>query len=417
LTNVRRQPETKETFMPGPLDNVRVIDLGHVLAAPTAAMILADLGADVIHFEPPYGDDSRAFGPFLNGQSGYFISINRNKKSVVVDLKKAAGKEILRDLIRVSDVVLENFRPDTMERMGFSYDHMKAINPRIIYASISGFGHDALPEYAAKPAYDMVAQAFSGLMSITGPEGGPPVRVGSSVGDMISGHQCAIGILSALWHREKTGRGQAVDISMTDGLVYVLENAIVRYTLAGQVPQPLGTKHPAITPFQAFRTEDDWVVVAVGNDVLWKRLCDALACPELAEDPRFETNALRTQNQHELADLLECVTSTKTTEQWMAILEESGLPYSPVNTVDKVVQDPNINYRNMVVEIDQPHIGPVKIAGSPFHLSETPGCVSAPAPLLGQHTEEVLSGTLGYAQERIEELVREQVAYRACDLD
>ena len=402
--------------MPQALSDVRVIDLGHVLAAPTTAMILADLGADVIHLEPPYGDDARHFGPFTNGQSGYFISINRNKKSVVVDLKKSAGKEILRDLIKVSDVVLENFRPDTMERMGFSYNEMKAINPRIIYASISGFGHDALPEYATKPAYDMVAQAFSGLMSITGPEDGPPVRVGSSVGDMISGHQCAIGILSALWYRERTGRGQVVDTSMVDGLVYVLENAIVRYTLLGQIPQPLGTKHPAITPFQAFQTEDSWIVVAIGNDTLWSRFCQVIACPELVEDPRFKTNAVRTQNQHELADILEEVTKTKRTEQWMTLLEENGLPCSPINTVDRVVHDPNINYRKMIVEVDQPHVGPMRIAGSPFHLSETPGSVTAPAPLLGQHTEEVLSTVLGYSQDKIEILVREKAAYRTGDL-
>jgi len=402
--------------MPDALGNIRVIDLGHVLAAPTTAMILADLGADVIHLEPPYGDDSRAFGPFAKGQSGYFISINRNKKSVVVDLRKPAGKDILRDLIRVSDVVLENFRPDTMERMGFSYDEMRALNPRIIYASISGFGHDALPEYATKPAYDMVAQAFSGLMSITGPEGGPPVRVGSSMGDMIAGHQCAIGILSALWYRERTGRGQVVDISMVDGLVYVLENAIVRYTLLGHVPQPRGTKHPAITPFQAFRTEDSWIVVAIGNDTLWRRFCQAIARPQLADDPRFKTNALRTQNQQDLAHLLEAITSRKSTEQWMTRFEESGLPYSPINTIDRVVQDPNINYRNMVVEVDQPRVGPVRIAGSPFHLSETPGAVVAPAPLLGQHTEEVLSDALGYSKDRIEELVKAKAVYRTCDL-
>lgn len=398
------------------LADVRVIDLGHVLAAPTAAMILADLGADVIHLEPPHGDDSRAFGPFVGGQSGYFISINRNKKSVVVDLKRPAGKKILADLIRVSDVVLENFRPDTMEKLGFSYERMRSINPKIIYACISGFGHDALPEYATKPAYDMVAQAFSGLMSITGPEGGPPVRVGSSVGDMFAGHQCAIGILSALWYRERTGKGQIVDMSMVDGLVYVLENAIVRYTLLGQIPQPLGTKHPAITPFQAFRTGDGWIVVAVGNDALWRRFCEAIAHPELAEDPRFTTNALRTQNQGELANLLEDITQTKTTEQWTVILEKSGLPYSPINTIDRIVEDPNVAYRNMVVEVEQPNVGLVRIAGSPFRLSETPAGVTDPAPLLGQHTEEVLINVLGYPKDRIEELVTDRVAYRACDL-
>jgi CoA:oxalate CoA-transferase len=396
--------------MPKALSNVRIIDLGHVLAAPTAAMILADMGAEVIHLEPPRGDDAREFGPFINGQSGYFISINRNKKSMVIDLKKPEGKDILRDLIKVSDVVLENFRPTTMAKLGFSFEEMQAIKPDIIYAAISGFGHDALPEYATKPAYDMVAQAFSGLMSITGPENGAPVRVGSSMGDIIAGHQCAIGILSALWYRERTGQGQKVDISMVDGLVYALENAIVRYTVSGEVPRPLGTKHPAITPFQALRTQDNWIVAAIGNDALWQKFCIALAQPELAEDARFITNDLRTQNRGALVELLEDVTTTKTTAEWMTILEEHGLPYSPVNTIDQMVEDPIINYRNMVVEINQPNVGPMKIVGSPFHLSETPGEVSNPAPLLGQHTTEILSQVLDYSDEKVQQLIAENVA-------
>lgn len=396
--------------MPKALANVRIIDLGHVLAAPTAAMILADFGAEVIHLEPPRGDDAREFGPFINGQSGYFISINRNKKSMVIDLKKSAGKEILRDLIRVSDVVLENFRPTTMAKLGFSYEEMQTIKSDIIYASISGFGHDALPEYATKPAYDMVAQAFSGLMSITGPENGAPVRVGSSMGDIMAGHQCAIGILSALWYRERTGQGQKVDISMVDGLVYALENAIVRYTVSGEVPQPLGTKHPAITPFQALKTKDSWIVVAIGNDSLWQKFCVALTRPGLIKDARFTTNDLRTQNRLALIEILEGVTTSKTTAEWTTILEKSGLPYSPVNTIDQMVEDPIINYRNMVVDIDQPEVGPMKIVGSPFHLSESPGEVMNPAPLLGQHTTEVLSQVLGYSEEKIRQLIDENVA-------
>jgi len=393
--------------VPKALDNVRVIDLGHVLAAPTAAAILADLGADVIHVEPPSGDDSRRFGPFVNGTSGYFCSVNRNKRSLAVDLKTEAGKEVLRDLIRASDVVLENFRPGTMARLGFSYDKMREINERIIYASISGFGHDALPAYASKPSYDMVAQAYSGLMSITGPEGGPPVRVGSSVGDLFAGHQCAIGILSALWYRERTGEGQIVDMSMVDGLVYVLENAIVRHSATGDVPRPLGTRHPAITPFQAFQTSDSWVIVALGNDALWQRFCEAIERPDLAEDPRFLTNDLRTQHHALLQELLEGITRQRTTAEWVGLLEEHHLPTSPINTVADVVHDPNIRYRNMVVEVDQPGAGPIEIAGSPFHLSETPGRVDHPAPLLGQHTRQILSRVLGYEPAQIERLLDE----------
>jgi CoA:oxalate CoA-transferase len=391
--------------MPKALEDVRVIDLGHVLAAPTAAMILADLGADVIHLEPPHGDDARQFGPFRNGHSGYFASINRNKRSVVVDLKTQGGARVLRDLIRASDVVLENYRPGTLERLGFSYEVMAELNPRIIYASICGFGHDALPEYADKPAYDMVAQAFSGLMSITGPEGGPPVRVGTSVGDITAGHQCAIAILAALWYRERTGRGQVVDMSMVDGLVYILENAIVRYTLSGQIPAPLGTRHPAITPFRAYPTADSWIVIALGNDGLWQTFCEAIGRPDLAADARFRTNALRTQHHEELDKLLEPVTRARTTGEWVALLEAHHLPYSPIQNVDQVVHDPNLRHRGMIAQVDQPGMGPVEIVGSPFHLSETPGTVRTPAPTLGQHTEEVLRRVLGYDRERIEELI------------
>jgi len=391
--------------MPKALEDVRVIDLGHVLAAPTAAMILADLGADVIHLEPPHGDDARQFGPFRGDHSGYFASVNRNKRSVVVDLKTPGGAQVLRDLIQASDVVLENYRPGTLDRLGFSYEAMSELNPRIIYASICGFGHDALPEYADKPAYDMVAQAFSGLMSITGPEGGPPVRVGTSVGDITAGHQCAIAILAALWHRERTGRGQVVDMSMVDGLVYILENAIVRYTLSGQIPAPLGTRHPAITPFRAYPTADSWIVIALGNDGLWQTFCEAIERPDLAADARFQTNALRTQHHAELDVLLEPVTRERTTEEWVALLEAHRLPYSPIQTVDQVVHDPNIRHRGMIAQVDQPGMGPVEIVGSPFHLSETPGTVRTPAPALGQHTEEVLREVLGYERERIEVLI------------
>ena len=395
--------------MPKALEGVRVIDLGHVLAAPVTAMILADLGADVIHLEPPHGDDARQFGPFRNGQSGYFASVNRNKRGMVVDLKQPAGKEVLRDLVRVSDVVLENFRPATMERLGFSYEAMREINPRIIYASICGFGHDALPEYASKPAYDMVAQAFSGLMSITGPEGGPPVRVGTSIGDLTAGHQCAISILAALLYRQRTGRGQSIDMSMVDGLVYILENAIARYSLAGQIPQPLGTRHPAITPFQGFATADGWIVIAIGNHALWESYCRAIDHRELADDKRFRTNALRTANHAVLQAILEPIMQSRSTAEWLHVLEAHRLPCSPINNVRDVVQDPNVRHRGMIVEVDQPGIGPIEIAGSPFHLSETPGTVESPAPLLGQHSVEILRQVLGYPEERVRELIEAQV--------
>lgn len=396
--------------MTGALEGIRITDLSHVLAAPFCTMVLADLGAEVIKVEPPIGDDSREFGPFVkekegnNLQSGYFISINRNKKSICVNLKAEEGKEILRKLIKISDVVVENYRPGTMKKLGFSFEEMKKINPRIIYCSICGFGHDALPEYATKPAYDMVAQAYSGLMSITGPEGGPPCRVGTSVGDIVAGHQAVIGILSALWYRQKSGVGQHVDISMVDGLVYILENAIARYFIKGEVPQPLGTAHPTITPFQAFATKDSWIITPIGNDTLWAGFCNAIGSPELIDNPKFKTNRLRTENKKELIPLLEEKMKTKTTDEWIEIFEKYNLPYSPLNTIDKVVEDPNINYRKMIAEIDQPKVGKMKIIGTPFHLSETPGSVRTHAPLLGEHTDEVLTNLLNYSPEDLKRL-------------
>ncbi len=399
------------------LEGIRVCDLSHVLAAPTTSMILADLGADVIHIEPPRGDDSREFGPFIDNQSAYFISINRNKKSVVIDLKKDKGKEILKDFIKVSDVILENFRPGTMEKLGFSYEEIKKINPRIIYASICGFGHDTLPQYKDKPAYDMVAQAYSGLMSITGPYGGPPCRVGTSVGDIVAGHQCAIAILAALIFRDKSGLGQKVDISMLDGLVYILENAIVRYTVTGEVPKPLGSMHPTITPFQGYKTKDEWIIVPIGNDQLWAKFCEMIGRKDLIDNPKFKTNKLRTENREELNKILDEIFSTKTYSEWANLFEEYNLPYSPINTIDKVVSDPVVNYRKMVVEIDQPKIGKMKIAGSPFKMSETPGEVWAPAPLLGQHTVEVLKNVLNYPSDFIDSLRKEGVVFTFEDIE
>lgn len=394
------------------LEGLTIIDLSHVLAAPFCTMILADLGADVIKVEPPIGDDSRAFGPFVAEkddpaikQSGYFISINRNKRSTCVNLKTDAGRAVLRDMITRADVVVENFRPDTMDKLGFGYEQLKAINPAIIYCSICGFGHDALPEYASTPAYDMVAQASSGLMSITGPIGGPPVRVGSSVGDIMAGHQGAIGILAALEYRRRTGKGQHIDISMVDGLVYTLENAIVRYTLEGAVPEPLGSSHPTITPFQGFEARDGkFVITPIGNDSLWVGFCKVLGREDLTNHELYKTNALRTKHRDTLIPIIASEMKKRDAADWIAALTAAGLPNSPINTIDQVVQDRNLLHRNMIVTVDQPRVGSVTMAGSPFRMSETPGTVHSPAPLLGEHTEEVLSGFLGYDDARIAEL-------------
>lgn len=400
--------------MIGALSGIRVIDMTHVLAGPMATMILADLGAEVIHLEPPNGDDAREYGPFLNktvdkDHSGYFISLNRNKKSLVLNLKNPKGINIFRELLKVSDVVVENFRPTTMRSLGFDWPEIQKINPRLIYASISGFGHDTLPEYGERPSYDVITQAYSGLMSLTGPEKGSPCRVGSSIGDIMAGHQAAIGILSALYHRTITGRGQWYDGSMVDGLFSTLENAVVRYTSSGDIPRPLGTAHPSITPFQAFLAKDSWIVIAIGNDKLWARFCEVLGRKDLIDDSRFRTNPLRTNNRETLADVLAEEFVKKTSKEWENIFNENGIPCSPVNNVKQISEDPHIQYRNMLVEIEQKGVGKMKIAGSSIRLSETPGQVYSGAPVLGEHTEEVLTSVLKLSPSQILSLRKEGV--------
>jgi CoA:oxalate CoA-transferase len=390
------------------------VDLSHVLAAPTTSMYLADLGAEVFHIEREIGDDAREFGPFVGGhdknRSAYFISLNRNKKSLVLDLKSQKGRDILRELIQVSDVVLENFRPDTMEKLGFGWEALQKINPRVICCSICGFGHDSLPEHGSRPAYDMVAQAYSGLMSITGPEGGPPCRVGSSVGDIIAGMQATIGILAALRYRERTGRGQYVDIAMVDSLFSVLENAVARYVNTGETPGPLGGAHPSITPFQGFQTKDgQWVIAAIGNDKLWAQYCDLLGRRDLVDHPKFKTNPLRCDNRKELIPILQGEMQKKTAQEWFDVFERNAIPYSPINTLKQICEDPHIAHRKMLVEIDQPIVGKMRICASPIRLSETPGEVYAPAPMLGEHSEQVLRDVLGYSRQKIAQLKEEGV--------
>ncbi len=394
--------------MEGALKGIRVIDLSHVLAGPTATMILADLGAEVIHVEPPQGDDAREYGPFMSevgkNHSGYFISLNRNKKSIVLNLKHEKGKGILRQLVKISDVIVENYRPGTMRSLGFDWEEIQRMNPRIIYASISGFGHDTLPEYSNRPAYDVIAQAYSGLMSLTGPEQGPPCRVGSSMGDIIAGHQAVIGILTALYYRTITGRGQWYDGSMVDGLFFTLENAVVRYTAEKEIPRALGTAHPSITPFQAFPTRDSWIVIAIGSDKLWSDFCTVLGRRDLIDDARFRTNPLRTKNRETLVGILTEETIKKTARDWTDIFERDGIPCSLVNNVKEICEDPHITFRNMLVEIEQTGIGRMKIAGSPFRLSETPGRVYRGAPSLGEDTEEILFSLLKVPRSEIQSL-------------
>lgn len=398
------------------LQGIRVVDLTHVLAGPTATMILADLGAEVIHVEPLSGDDAREFAPFVGevhkNHSAYFASLNRNKKSLALNLKHERGKEILRQLIKVSDVIIENYKPTTMAELGFSWEVIHSLNPAIIYASISGFGRDTPAEYRTRPAYDIVAQAYSGLMSITGPEDGVPCRVGSSVGDIFAGHQAAIAILAALIRREKTGVGQYYDGSMVDGLFAVLENAVVHYTVGGRIPKPQGTAHSSIAPFQAFPTDDGWIIIAIGTDKTWTRFCGVIGRPELSQHPDYKNNPLRAKNRKSLAEIIANETKKRKTADWCRIFEKEEVPHSPINNMKQICEDPCIAYRQMLVEIDQPEMGRIKIAGSPLHLSETPGAVYAPAPRLGEHTEEILTGLLNYSVEEVSALEKSGVIGR-----
>jgi CoA:oxalate CoA-transferase len=381
------------------LEGIRVLDLSRVLAGPYCTMMLADYGADIIKIEPPVvGDDSRAFGPFIGKESAYFMSLNRNKRSIELNFKRQEECDLFKELVKQADVVVENYRPGTMEKFGLGYEELKEINPKIIYAACSGFGHTG--PYRDKPAYDIIVQAMGGIMSITGPENGDPTRVGASVGDVMAGMFTAYGVMLALFHRERTGEGQKIDVGMLDCQVAVLENAIARYVTSGIVPGPLGNRHPSISPFSSFNAKDGYLIVGAGNERLWERLCNILGRPELIKDERFSTNALRTTNVKELTAILNDIFKDKTINEWLAVLEEAGLPCAPINTVDRIVNDPHIAARNMIVEVEHPVAGKLKMPGVPVKLSATPGSVDFPAPMLGQHTNEILKELLGWDEEK-----------------
>ncbi|MDT8902591.1 CaiB/BaiF CoA transferase family protein [Anaeroselena agilis] len=386
-----------------PLEGIRVLDLTRVLAGPYTSMMLADFGADVIKIEAPdTGDDSRAFGPFVGKESAYFMSLNRGKRSVTLNLKSSEARDLFKEMAKKADVVLENYRPGTMERFGLGYDALRAVNPRIIYAACSGFGHSG--PYMEKPAYDVIVQGLGGLMSVTGQEGGEPTRVGASIGDIAAGLFTVNGILMALYSRMITGRGQKVDVAMLDCQIAILENAISRYLVSGTVPKPIGNRHPSITPFEAFRAKDGHVIIAIGNDRLWAAFCRLIKREDLIADERFSTNACRTNNQKQLKTVLDEVFPTKSVDEWIETLDGAGIPCGPINTVDRAITDPQVQAREMIVEIEHPVAGRLKMPGVPIKLSETPGEVERPAPLLGQHTEEVLHELLGMTPDRIHDL-------------
>ncbi len=389
-----------------PLEGILVIDLTRVLAGPYATMILRNLGARVIKVERPgTGDDARLFGPFHNAESAYFASINAGKESMTLDLQTGEGKETLRALIIKADVLIENYVPGVMEKLGLGYDDLHRRNPRLIYAAASGFGHTG-PQ-SRSPAYDMIVQAAGGVMSITGsPESdAPPVRVGTSIGDITAALYTAIGIATALYQREATGEGQKIDVAMLDSQVAILENAIARYEMSGIPPRPLGTAHPSITPFQAFRTRDSWLIVAAGNDKLWQALCRAIDREDLLARSEFTSNDLRTRHSAELEAELSRTFALRTTQDWHACLDKAHVPSSPINTVDKVLAHPQVRARNMVVETTFSDGRALKIAGNPIKMSSLEDEPSVPpAPALGQHTDSILASMLQLSAQQIRTL-------------
>ncbi len=375
----------------GPLAGILVVDLTRVLAGPYCTMVLSDLGARIVKVEQPgKGDDSRVYGPFIAGQSGYFAAMNRGKESIALDLKAADDRAVLERLLERADVLVENFRPGAMERLGLGWETLHARHPRLIYAAASGFGHTG--PYRARPAYDMVAQAMGGVMSITGHPGGPPTRVGSSIGDLTAGLFCAIGIASALAYRERCGVATKIDVAMLDSQVAILENAITRYVATGEPPGPLGARHPSIAPFAAFATADGHVVIACGTDAIWQRMCETVGCPELASDPRFGGNDLRARNIEALHAELEKRLKTATTAEWLRRLSEAEIPHAPINNVADVLADPQVKARNMVVAVDDPDLPGLRVAGNPIKMSAFPDPVSrGRVPKLDQDRARILA--------------------------
>ena len=379
----------------GPLHGVRVLDLSRVLAGPYCTMFLGDLGADVVKVEHPgSGDDTRSWGPpFQGGESAYFLCVNRNKRSVTLDLKTPDGMELLRRLALEADVLMENFRPGTLAGWGLSEAEVRRQNPRLIYAALSAFG--ASGSMKDRPGYDLAVQAWGGLMSVTGPADGEPSKVGVAIIDVVAGLMLGKSIAAALYARERTGRGQRIETSLMEAEVASLVNAGSNYLVTGEAPGRWGNAHPNIVPYQSFATADGHLVVAAANEAIWTRFCQGVGKPELAADPRFDTNAHRVENRDALLAVLDRMFRTRPQREWVELLNRIGVPCSPVQDIRQVFDSPQVREREMLREIDHPTAGKVRMAGLPVKFSETPAAIRLAPPLLGEHNDRVLKDWLG----------------------
>ncbi len=385
--------------MAGPLEGLFVLDMSKTLAGPFCTMNLGDMGAEVIKVEEPtIGDETRQWSPYWEGQSCFYLAVNRNKRNIAVNLKHPQGAEVVKKLATKADVVIESFRTGTTEKMGLGYEELTSINPRIIYCAISGFGRTG--PLSQKAGYDLMVQAYSGLMSMTGEPERTPVRIGFSLVDITCGWVAYGGIMTALYQREKTGKGQYVEASLLESMVSAASYHIVNYLGTGATPGPLGQEHPSLAPYQMFPSKDGRVMLGAANDALWKKFCAVTARQDLADDPRFQTNLDRVDHRRELIPLLEDLFQTKTTDEWVDMLEGAGIPNSPVNTIANIVNDPQVAHREMIADVPHPTVAGLRAPACPMKLSDGPSSIRRHPPENGEHTEEILL-ELGYAKDVI----------------
>jgi crotonobetainyl-CoA:carnitine CoA-transferase CaiB-like acyl-CoA transferase len=388
--------------MSGPLEGLFVLDLSRTLAGPFCTMNLGDMGADVVKVEEPTrGDETRQWSPYWDGQSCFYLSVNRNKRNIAVNLKHPEGAAVVKKLAAKADVMIESFRTGTTEKMGLGYDDIRAMNPRVIYCSISGFGRTG--PLRQKGGYDLMVQAYSGLMSTTGEPDRTPLRIGFSLVDITCGWVAYGGIMTALYQREKTGKGQYVEASLLEGMVSAASYHIVNYLGTGHVPGPMGQGHPSLAPYQMFPSKDGRVMLGAANDGLWNKFCEVTGRTDLSDDPRFKTNLDRVKHRSELIPILEALFQTQTTDEWVALLEAAGIPNSPVNNIADLVHDPQIAHRNMLVDVPHPTVPGLRAPATPMKLSDGPSSVRRHPPENGEHTEEILL-ELGYSKADIADL-------------